>query len=65
MKATTKQDYEIKRDAIAKMEGITEAQRSGLLFGNWIDYIAKSAPIPERKSTNSLQLFVKFALNYQ
>jgi hypothetical protein len=29
-----KQDYEIKRDAIAKMEGITEAQRSGLLFGN-------------------------------
>jgi hypothetical protein len=33
MKATTKkQDYEIKRDAIAKMEGIT--QRSGLLFGN-------------------------------
>jgi hypothetical protein len=28
MKATTKkQDYEIKRDAIAKMEGITEAEK--------------------------------------
>jgi hypothetical protein len=54
MKATTKkQDYEIKRDAIAKMEGITEAQRSGLLFGNWIDYIAKSAPIPEKEKART------------
>jgi hypothetical protein len=30
------------------MEGITEAQRSGL-FGNWIDYITKSAPITEEE----------------
>jgi hypothetical protein len=35
------------------MEGITEAQRSGLLFGNWIDYIAKSAPITEEEKART------------
>jgi hypothetical protein len=34
MKATTKNKITRLKDAIAKMEGITEAQRSGLLFGN-------------------------------
>jgi hypothetical protein len=42
-----KQDYEIKRDAIAKMEGITEAQK---VFGKWIDYIAKISNTNRRKA---------------
>jgi hypothetical protein len=54
MEATTKkQEYENKRDKITEMEGITEAQRSGLLFGNWIDYITKSAPITEEEKART------------